>query len=192
MTIAHAGVSHDDPRNQSLIEMFRPSEYTPMELQARIEAIAARVNSVVTKARMLERAAKVSTTQFRPPPPLCVVPGAFSWDDLAYAAHPNFVVVIRQLNSALPEDCLCLFWGRPALVHPRTGIVFAVAIGSIGIAARIPSPEKHEQASSGRRRRAAFDLLPAGPEWTFIDLRDDNWIGEAYEHAGRAPMAAGY
>lgn len=171
--------------------MFRPNEYSPAELQARMVAIAAGVSNEITKARILERAAKVTATRFRPPPPICLTPGAFSWNEVAYAAHPDFVIAIRRLNAGLPVDCLCLFWGRPALIHPRTGVVFGVAIGSIGIAARIPSAENRDPASHRRRRGAAFDLRPAGPEWAFVDSRDDDWTREAYEDAGHAPMSEG-
>jgi hypothetical protein len=38
MTITHAGVSSDDPRNRGLMGMIRPVEYTPAELQARFVA----------------------------------------------------------------------------------------------------------------------------------------------------------
>jgi hypothetical protein len=41
MTIARAGVSQDDPRNRGLIDIFRPVEYTPAELQARSASPAA-------------------------------------------------------------------------------------------------------------------------------------------------------
>src|SRR5689334_12300182 len=115
MTIAHVGVSPDDPRNRGVIDMFRPVEYTPAELQMRMETIAARVTNETTKARILERAEKVATTTFRPPPQLSRAPGSYSWDEIAYAAHPDLVMVVRRLNATLPEDCLCLFWGRPAL-----------------------------------------------------------------------------
>jgi hypothetical protein len=45
--------------------MLRPVEYTQAKLQARIEAIAARVTNEITQARFLERAEKV-TTRLRP------------------------------------------------------------------------------------------------------------------------------
>jgi hypothetical protein len=184
MTTLHAGISPDDPRNRGLIDLLRPEDLTPAELQTRIEAIAARVDNAVTKARILERAAKVPTTTFRPPPPMSLAPGAFTASELRYAAHPDYVVVIRRLNAALPRDCLCLFWGRPALVHPETGVVFAVAIGSIGIAARMPAAND-VVAQARPRRRSAFDLRPAGPEWTLVDTRDDRWCAAAYASAGQ-------
>jgi hypothetical protein len=168
--------------------MFRPVEYTPAELQARIEAIAARVTNATTKARILERAKKVPTTRFRPSPPMSRAPGAYSWNELAYAAHPDLVIAIRRLNTALPEDCLCLFWGRPALVHPLTGVVFGLAIGSIGIAARISSAGNGDLMSY-RRSRKSFDLRSAGPNWALVDPRDDRWCGPAYEDAGRSPIS---
>lgn len=32
-----------------------------------------------------------------------------------------------------------MFWGRPALVHPQSGVVFAVGFGSIGLVMRLPA-----------------------------------------------------
>jgi hypothetical protein len=186
MTIAHAGASRDDPRNHGLIDMFRPVEYTPTELQARMAAIAARVTNEITKARILERAAKVTTTQFRPAPPMSRTPGAYSRNEFASAAHPDLVTAIRRLNTTLPVDCLCLFFGRPALVHPLTGVVFGLAIGSIGIAARIPAAGMGD-AVPYRRSRTNFDLRAAGPEWLLVDPRDDAWCEPAYEDAGHSP-----
>ena len=184
--VGHPGILADDPRNHGPIELLRPVELTPSELQERIETIAARVRNPITKASILERAARVPTTVFRPAPPLSVAAGAFTWNDLAYAAHPDLVIAIQNDNKTLPEDCLCLFWGRPALVHPSTGVVFGVAIGSIGIAGRIPPATGDVTRHIGSR----FDLSLAGPEWCFIEPNNDRWCAIAYEEAGRPPTMA--
>jgi hypothetical protein len=179
----HAGVSTDDPRNAGPIAFFRPEDLTREQLKTRIEAIAARVENAATKAQILERAAKVDDQAFRPPAPLCVAPGAFAWREIAYAAHPDLVDAIREANAALPQDCLCLLWGRPALVHPKTGVIFAVAVGSIGILARLPA----RYQPSARKIPSGFDPAGAGPDWRLVDLRDDAWGAAAYAHAAGTP-----
>ena len=49
------------------------------------------------------------------------------------------------MDDTLPQKCRWVFWGRPSLVHPDTGVVFAVAFGTIGIVLRL-SPEAIEAA----------------------------------------------
>lgn len=175
---SHRGLATDDPRNAGVIELFRPEDLSVEELRRRIEAIAERVDNPKTKADILDRAKRVGEQTFRPPPQLFQAPGEFAWKDLAWAAHPDLVQAIRRIDAELDTDCLCLLWGRPALVHPGSGVVFAVAIGSIGIAARLPA------AYASAPVLAAFDLAPAGPDWRFADLRDTAWGQAALSWAG--------
>ncbi len=175
----HVGVAVDDPRNAGGLALFRPEELTREELTARIEKIAARVENATTRAQMLERAANITEEAFRPPPPMCRKPGEFERKDLAYAAHPDLVVALRDAGKALPQDCLCLLWGRPALVHPQTGVIFAVAVGSIGIGARLPADYPGDKLT----RRGDFDFAAAGPEWRLVDLRDNAGTPDAYVKA---------
>jgi len=50
---------------------------------------------------------------------------------LRQGCHPDIVQrVWDQLGSVLPQDSRCLVYGIPALVHPVTGIVLAVCMGT--------------------------------------------------------------
>ncbi|HCB02347.1 MAG TPA: hypothetical protein DEP19_08195 [Anaerolineae bacterium] len=46
-------------------------------------------------------------------------------------SHPDVVERIwDQLGASLPKDCRCLVYGVPALVHPKSGIIFALSRGT--------------------------------------------------------------
>ena len=58
--------------------------------------------------------------------------------------------------------------------RPATGVVFAVAFGTIGIVSRLPkdildrvAPEEAPRAIAGNPGQT-FDIGPAGPEWRFL------------------------
>src|SRR5258708_29411379 len=76
--------------------------------------------------------------------------------------------------QSLRHGCRWVFWGGPALVHPETGVVFAIGTGTIGIVFRLPP---HVIASADPQlarvvqkfnRAPTFDIGPAGPEWRVI------------------------
>ena len=137
-----------------------------------MEAIAARIVHPLTRARAFERAAKAGEGGFAPPPPLLRKPGEFDWALLKNAAHWDWVQFIRDADATLPQTCLCLLWGRPALIHFRTGVIFAVAVGSIGVLARLPDdPPKAARA---------FDVTRLGPGWRLVD-EGTGWAGRAFE-----------
>jgi hypothetical protein len=67
-----------------------------------------------------------------------------------------------------------VFWGGPSLVHPETGVVFAIGIGTIGIVMRLPPhvvanvDPKLASVSQKFHSLPPFDNGPAGPEWRLI------------------------
>ena len=42
--------------------------------------------------------------------------------------HPDVVEALWDMDDSLPQRCRWVFWGGPALVHPETGVVFAIGI----------------------------------------------------------------
>lgn len=159
----HRGVNEDDPRNRGVIERFRPQEVTADSARARL----ARINP--DPAQVEERVAKLmanlASKPHRPPPPLSQpleeAPEAF----FGLSTHPDIVSELWRLDRALPRSCRWVVWGYPALVHPVTGVIFAIAYGTIGIAARLP-PDRLNGALAASQNGS--DIAAAGPEWRFL------------------------
>ena len=113
--------------------------------------------------------------------------------------HPDLVARLwDELAPPLPEDCRYVVEERPALVHPRSGVIFAVAGGTIYML-RLPADMREEAIRAGARRRHSFPAYPAlGVEASDVDLADigegwlfgawlsdeGRWCGAAYEFAG--------
>jgi hypothetical protein len=88
-------------------------------------------------------------------------------------SHPDVVERIwDQIASALPKDCRCLVYGIPALVHPKSGIIFAFTGGTVYYL-RVPSTLVNEILQSGVRtyaQRAEGDIdtqRDLGSDWIF-------------------------
>lgn len=63
-------------------------------------------------------------------------PAIAAWNSVAnpyteQGSHPEVVERVWDvIGSSLPDDCRCLVYGTPALVHPKTGIIFAFCNGT--------------------------------------------------------------
>jgi hypothetical protein len=105
--------------------------------------------------------------------------------------HPDLVARLWKLNEALPEDSRWVVYGRPALVHPVSGVIFAYATGTVGYAIRLPRRRRDEADRLGSRSRIdvpginSYNLALAGCEWRFGQWLDQeaDWCRAAYEHA---------
>ncbi len=106
--------------------------------------------------------------------------------------HPDLVSRLwDELQSALPEDCRAIFYGRPALVHPTTKVVFAFATGTHTYALRLPERERAEAIRAGATRvkhyplEQALDLADVGDEWVFCGWfrAEEDWCRAAFEFA---------
>jgi len=106
--------------------------------------------------------------------------------------HPDIIEIMWGLDDTLPQPCRWVFWGRPALVHPETGIVFAVGMGTIGFVMRLP-PEVLAGVDPSQARvtltfnpNRRYDIGPAGPEWRFAfpPAPRADWCRAAYDFAG--------
>jgi hypothetical protein len=108
-------------------------------------------------------------------------------------AHPDIVERLWDiLAAALPEPSAHLVAGGAALVHPRSGLILAVALGTqyavrltgTGLAEAVAAgyPTHHEFALVGR----TLDLERTfGPGWVFgrHDMREPEWLAESYSAA---------
>ncbi|MEK7656152.1 MAG: hypothetical protein AAB412_00200 [Elusimicrobiota bacterium] len=124
--------------------------------------------------------------------PAVALPGVIKDPYYSLGAHPDLVARLwDELGKALPEDCRAVFYGNPALVHPRTGVVFGFAMGTHTYALRLPEAERIKALAAGAARvmrfsvEPAFDLGPAGEEWVFCGWKDgeEAWARAAYDHA---------
>jgi hypothetical protein len=134
---------------------------------------------------------KIATGPIKPDPPLsqALTEVDDPWNGLG--THPDIIEHMWKLDDTLPRCCRWVFWGGPALVHPQTGVVFAVGLGTIGYVMRLPphilAQVTPEQASQLVIRNPAykFDISAAGPEWRFVTARtaEPEWCRAAYDFA---------
>src|SRR5437867_9655572 len=105
-------------------------------------------------------------------------------------SHPDIVARIwDEIGAVLPVDCRCLVHGTPALVHPRVGVILAIAIGTqyglrlpgglLGVATKAGA-RTHTKWAGGREMDTQQDL---GEDWVFGGwLQDElNWCKSVYE-----------
>lgn len=170
----HRGVAADDPRNAATIAHFRPMGVTRASALAQLAPYFRHRSLEELEAAVDALMRRIETGPIRPDPPLSqpLEAAPDSWFGLS--THPDIVEQMWAADDALPTQCRWLLWGRPALVHPSTGVVFAVGVGSIGWAARLPeailASATPEEASAIIERPPAepYDIRAAGPEWRFL------------------------
>jgi hypothetical protein len=105
-------------------------------------------------------------------------------------SHPDVVERLwDQLGKALPSDCRCLIHRTPALAHPKSGIVFAAAVGtqyilrlpdSVEIAALSQNAKSFTVWSNGQKTDLVQEI---GPHWIFgAWLKDEPaWCRSTYD-----------
>lgn len=121
--------------------------------------------------------------------PLIAAPDSVAAPYERLGSHPDIVSRLwDELNPALPRDCRCIVLGTPALVHPGTGIVLAVAIGTqYGL--RLPPDAIPEARQAGAKTATrwsggqTFDIADAfGPDWILGGWlpQEASWCRRAY------------
>lgn len=114
-------------------------------------------------------------------------------DRYALGAHPDVVERLwGRLNAALPEDAAFLVGHGPALVHPHSRIVVALALGT-QYALRLPAGRVTEAMAAGATEVHTFatsggtlDLRTTlGPGWVFGAWSDaeGEWLAESHAAA---------
>jgi hypothetical protein len=188
----HRGVAEDDPRNSSPIVFFKPKQVT--EESARLLLIRslphAPANQIEMRVQQVMK--RIATGPIKPPAPLSQ--SLEEVDDPHYGldTHPDIIEHLWKLDVSLPQRCRWIFWGKPALVHPLTGVVFAVGSARSVYVMRLPprvieaaEPTQASVTVTGNPGQT-FDIGPAGPEWRFITARapEIEWCRAAYEFVG--------
>lgn len=113
--------------------------------------------------------------------------------------HPEIVERLwDELGGQLPQKCRWVLYRNPVLVHPRTGVVFGFAGGSLTYALRLPPPAHAAAIRAGAATvhdypaypelgvaASTFDLAGFGPEWVFGRWLkgEEDWCCAAYQYA---------
>ena len=185
----HRGVAEKDPRNRGIIEHFRPPEITEQYVHARLTRANPRRTAVEINAQVVKLLSDLAAKPHRPTPPVSQALDLVADPMMGLSTHPDLVTQLWRVDSGLPASCRWLLWGYPALVHPRTGVIFAVAFGTIGIVLRLP-PEMRADSAAIRPTNPGqhYNISPAGPEWRFLPRNPiEEYCRAAYEYAGDPP-----
>src|ERR1700737_598622 len=138
--MAHQGVALDDPRNRAILGFLKPPVLTALSISERL----GRIHHSKPPANLAEKVAWImSHPKGAPKPPSQSLASVANPLD-GLGTHPDLVTRLWKLNEALPEDCRWVVYGRPALVHPLSGTIFAYASGTLGYAIRLPEPCRGE------------------------------------------------
>jgi hypothetical protein len=176
--MSHAGIHAEDPRNAGIIDYLRPE---PVTLERVIRSLTAASKGKTDKGKIdteiRERAAQViqsiESKPHRPDPPVSQPVDCAPHPWFGLGTHPDLVEALWKLDDLLPERCRWLLWGYPALVHPRSGVVFAAAFGTIGIVLRLPSEVlADEDAKAPSPLSAPPNSSPALSAWRLVRLWD--------------------
>ena len=181
----HRGVAEEDHRNQGVIAHFRPPDVTEDYVRARFARTIRHQTPAQLEARVAEFIARLAAKSPRPPPPLSQALEQVADPRNGLGTHPDIVEQLWRLDRAMPLSCRWVVWGYPALVHPQTGVIFAVAFGTIGIVVRLP-PELSAAASAIRPTNPSqhYDISPAGAQWRFLSGgSEEAHCRAAYDHA---------
>lgn len=191
----HRGVAEDDPRNRGAIAYFAPKPVTPESIRETLRRSRPEASTVEIEARVREVTTRIATGPIKPPAPLSQSLAEVDDPVNGLGTHPDIVAHLWKLDATLPRSCRWVFWGRPALVHPETSVIFAVGFGTLGYVMRLP-PAILDVASADQARVAiggnpgqSFEIGAAGPEWRFVRPRapEAEWCRAAYEFAGTGP-----
>ena len=179
-------VNTSDTRNSGIIHLLRPRAVTFESVRERLALVAPRASNEEIEEKARQFMQSVASKRLRPPPPLSEPPSDDVKDLISMSAHRDLVARIWPKTEPAAWNCRWRVFGRPALVHPETGVIFAIAIGTIGIAVRLPpNSDLRQVALSVRAGRSPFDLSDARPEWVFTQSSYDRAASlEAYKYGG--------
>ena len=114
-------------------------------------------------------------------------PDSLNWLNLG--THPDLVERLwREMTVSLPEACQWVVYGGPALVHPRTGIIFGWAGGTHTYALRLSPADRGHALAAGAETIAKYssgdslDVTRIGEEWALGKwlAAESDWCLRAY------------
>src|SRR6266545_2354736 len=166
----HRGVAVDDPRNEGAIAFFKPKKVTRESVTEMLTKVGRGKTAADLAARVDKVMDQIARGPIRPDPPVSqsLYQVQDPWHGLG--THPDIIEHMWKLDDSLPQKYRWVFWGGPALVHPETGVVFAVGMGTIGYVMRLPPHDVLDVATENQARvvvtgnpAQSFTIGPAGP-----------------------------
>ncbi len=123
--------------------------------------------------------------------PVSRAPASWGIDGLGMT-HPDVLDYFwLTMHGTLPEYCRMIVHGRPALVHPKTGVIFGFCIGTSPIALRLPKQDYAEAVAASKsslkwtwNNGKSIEAERVGPDWVFVGFKGQQWCLRAYEYAG--------
>ncbi len=192
--VNHRGIAAEDPRNAGPIDYFRPRTPTRSSIRAMLAPYYSSKSAIDLEEKVDSVLEKIARGPIRPDPPLSRSLAAVADPVYGLGTHPDIIDDMWRLDDSLPGRCRWVFWGGPALVHPQTGVVFAVGIGTFGLVMRLPADVLNAadpdwlSVAVERKPAAPFEIGEAGPEWRFVGWKAPRalWARAAYDFAGEA------
>jgi hypothetical protein len=190
-----SGIAESDPRNRGPIAFFAPKPVTPERMREAIQHARPSASPEEIETRVRAVMARIEAGPVRPPPPISQSLSEVKDPVNGLGTHPDIIEHMWKLDATLPRSCRWVFWGGPALVHPDTGVVFAVGFGTIGYVMRLPphilaiATEDHAKIVVRGNPGQTFDIGPAGPEWRFVRWppHEAEWCRAAFDFVGLPP-----
>lgn len=193
--MVHAGIAIDDPGNARVLAYLtrRPSR------EERQAAIATLVRLQETSGSEVMAKSIQRLADEAPDPPRLLSQSPDGVDLMTLGALPEIVERLWKLGRELPADCRWVAYRHAVLAHPVSGIIFGLALGTLGIVLRLPGAEAGPAVAAGAvqsltykagRGTKTLSMLDYGPDWWFFGLghgeASDKFVRAAYEHFGAA------
>jgi hypothetical protein len=132
--------------------------------------------------------------QNRVPLPVVVRPEEVEDPYTGLGSHPEVVERIwNELGGSLPRDCRSVVHSAPVLLHPETGTIFVLALGT-GYGLRLPPPLIQVAISRGARISVPYTYggdmnthRDLGPDWVLGAwlAAETGWCVQAFKYFGR-------
>ena len=167
--MSHAGINAEDPRNAGIVEYLKPEPVTLETIARKLAAASKGKTDAEIRAQAEQMLQTIESKPHRSAPPLSqpVEQAPHPWFGLG--THPDLIEALWKLDGSLPERCRWLLWGYPALAHPRSGVVFGIARGTIGLFLRLPKEVlADEDAKTPATVSAPPDASSALSDWRLI------------------------
>lgn len=127
-----------------------------------------------------------------PEPKSCPPDALKNYQELG--THPELVSWLWETMTAkLPQACQWVIFGKPVLIHPKTGVIFGFGQGDSVCGLRLALDKVGEAIMSGMDDDAELENghtiygEDIGDDWVFCTWTEDDpdWCLRAYENAAK-------